>query len=804
MVLLVPPRLLRRTAVLAVLALLLSLGLAASGATAARAAGPTTISVNGASGGRTFDGIGAISGGGGNTRLLTDYPATQRQQILDYLFKPGYGADLQILKAEIGGDTNSTDGSESSHMHTAGAVDCTTGYEWWLMQQAKALNPSIKLYGLAWGAPGWIGGGNFWSTDTVDYLLKWLGCASSHGLTIDYLGGWNERGYNVSWYEQLRSALNSNGYGAVQIVAADSDWSVAGDVASNPAFAAAVSAIGVHYPCQGGDGGNADTCPGNATATGTGKPLWASENGSQDLDSGAPALIRSITRGYVDAHFTAYINWPVVAAVYPDLPYSTVGLVLASQPYSGAYSVGRSLWATAQVTQFTAPGWKFLDSGSGYLGGSESNGSYVTLKSTNNSDYSTVIETTTATAAQTVNLNVSGGLSTGAVHVWSTDLTSADPSTRMVQQSTVTPSGGSYALTVQPGRVYTLTTTTGQGSSTVTGPAQTPLPLPYSDTFDSDATGQQPRYLAQQQGAFEVTGCAAGRSGRCVTQQAPVKPIEWDGDSSPYTIGGSLNWTNYTVAADALIQQPGAVQLIARAGTQHAFGPAGIDDYYLQADNTGAWSLVRNNTAHTLTTLASGHVAALGTGAWHHLALTVNGSTLTAAIDGATVGSATDGTYGTGMAGLGTSGYQTDQFDNLTVTAAGTQSAGTGPIVSLADTAKCVDDNTGSSANGTKVQMWDCNGTGAQQWTAQSDGTVRTAGKCMDITGAATADGTLVELWDCNGGGNQQWQQRGGALINPASGKCLDDPGSNTANGTQLEIWTCNGGANQQWIAPTR
>jgi hypothetical protein len=32
--------------------------------------------------------------------------------------KPGYGAGLQILKAEIGGDPNSTDGSESSIEHT--------------------------------------------------------------------------------------------------------------------------------------------------------------------------------------------------------------------------------------------------------------------------------------------------------------------------------------------------------------------------------------------------------------------------------------------------------------------------------------------------------------------------------------------------------------------------------------------------------------------------------------------------------------------------------------------------------------
>ncbi|MEY9841655.1 hypothetical protein ABH941_006935 [Streptacidiphilus sp. EB103A] len=766
----------------------------------AHAATATTISVSGTSAGKTFDGIGAISGGGGNTRLLTDYPAAQQQQILNYLFKPGYGADLQILKVEIGGDTNSTDGSESSHMHTASAVNCGTGYEWWLMEQAKALNPSIKLYGLAWGAPGWIGGGSFWSTDMVNYLVNWLGCAKSHGLTIDYLGGWNERGYNIAWYEQLRSTLNADGYSAIQIVGADSDWSVATDIASNSAFANAVSIIGVHYPCAGGDGGTANTCSGNTTATGTGKPLWASENGSQDLNAGAAALIRSITRGYLDGGLTAYINWPVVAAVYPNLPYDTDGLVLAAQPWSGAYSVGKSLWATAQVTQFTAPGWQFLNTGSGYLGGSESNGSYVSLKSSSGGNYSTVIETTTATAAQTVTVNVSGGLSTGAVHVWATNLSASAATGGMVQQSDITPSGGSYSLTVQPGYIYTLTTTTGQGKGTAASPAQSALTLPYSDTFDSDTTDQQPRYLSQQQGAFEVEPCAGGRSGSCVAQQALVKPIEWDGDANPYTIGGSLGWTNYTVAADALIKTAGSVQLLGRAGTQHSFGPAGINDYYLQLSNTGAWSIVRNTTGNTLTTLASGTVTAPGLGSWHHLALTFNGSSISAAVDGTTVGSATDSSYIAGMVGLGTSGYQGDQFDNLTVTPVGTTPTAR-PIVAVDNSGKCVDDNNGSSTNGTKVQLWDCNLTAAQNWTVGTDGTVRSnGGACLDITGAATADGTLVELWTCNGGANQQWQQQGSALVNPASGKCLDDTGFNTANGTQLEIWTCNGGANQQWV----
>jgi hypothetical protein len=211
---------------------------------------------------------------------------------------------------------------------------------------------------------------------------------------------------------------------------------------------------------------------------------------------------------------------------------------------------------------------------------------------------------------------------------------------------------------------------------------------------------------------------------------------------------------------------------------------------------------VRNNTSDTLSTLASGTVTAPGTGTWHHLALTFNGSSISAAIDGTTVGTVTDSTYHSGMIGLGTSGYQTDQFDNLSVTLVGSATP-TGPIVAGDDTAECVDDNGGSSTNGTKIEMWDCNGSASSQsWTIESNGTIGINGKCMDITNGAVANGALVELWTCNGGGNQQWLPVNGMLVNPASGKCLDDPGFNTTQGTQLDIWTCDGGSNQQWSIP--
>jgi O-glycosyl hydrolase len=515
-----------------------------AGASSAAAATSTTIAVDGSQGGRTFDGIGALSAGA-NSRLLTDYPAAQQSQILDYLFKPGYGADLQILKVEIGGDTNSTDGAEPSMEHAQGAIVCNTGYEFRLMEQAKARNPNVKLYGLAWGAPGWIGGGNFWSTDMINYLVSWLGCAQQDGLTIDYLGGWNERGYTISWYEQLRSTLDSDGYSAVRIVGADSDWSVAGDIASDPTFANSVSIIGTHYPCgyDNGGAGSTDSCPGNSTAEATGKPLWASESGSLDMNSGAPTLIRSITRGYLDADLTAFINWPLVASIYPNLPYDTTGLLTANQPWSGNYSLGESLWATAQVTQFTQPGWQFINSSSGYLGGAESNGSYVTLKSPNGSDYSAILETTTASAAQTANFTVSGGLSTGTVHVWATDVNSPDPSTDFVHTQDITPTSGSYSLTMQPGYIYTVSTTTGQGKGTATSPAGGSLALPYTDNFDADATGSEAKYLSDMQGAYQVEPCANGRSGQCVQQTAPT-PTRCSATRDGPTTRSARTWTS--------------------------------------------------------------------------------------------------------------------------------------------------------------------------------------------------------------------------------------------------------------------
>jgi Ricin-type beta-trefoil lectin domain/Putative Ig domain len=141
--------------------------------------------------------------------------------------------------------------------------------------------------------------------------------------------------------------------------------------------------------------------------------------------------------------------------------------------------------------------------------------------------------------------------------------------------------------------------------------------------------------------------------------------------------------------------------------------------------------------------------------------------------------------------------------------------AGSGPV-RLALGGKCLDDANNSSANGNKIQIWNCNGGTAQNWKFRPDGTpggagtLNIQGKCADVTNRSTTPGAKIQLWSCNGGASQQWFITGsGFLLNPASGLCLDDPGSSTANGTRVDIAACTAdpntgiaAANRDWTLP--
>ncbi len=387
----------------------------------------TTITIDATKGGRVFDGVGAISGGGGNSVQLVSYPEPQRSDILDYLFRPGKGAELQILKVEIGGDAFSSCGAEPSHEHSRGAMNPNGGYEWWLMREAKARNPDITFYGLAWAAPGWIGGGHFWCQDMIDYLVDWVGCAASHSLTIDYLGGWNEQGYDCAWFKSLRKSLDMAGHTGTKIVSSDKDpynwaidrtyrpevpWAIADEMKSDSELAAAIGVLGAHDVCSYPTTGI--QCWSTATAVACGKPLWHSEVGAMPGVDGSP-MIRSVIRGYIDAKMTGHIHWPLITTQPPGLHYLDRGLIWAAQPRSGHYIPKAMLGAIAAVTQFTKPGWVHIDSACGYLGGNRANGAYMALRAPDAKAWSLIVETTTATGQQNVTVTIKGGLLLGRV-----------------------------------------------------------------------------------------------------------------------------------------------------------------------------------------------------------------------------------------------------------------------------------------------------------------------------------------------------------------------------------------------------
>ncbi len=622
------------------------------GTAAARTAEPI-INVDGRSEGRTFAGLGALSAGA-SSRLLMDYPEPQRSEILDFLFRPNFGASLHHLKVEIGGDVNSTDGTEPSHARTREEFEqprpaCyQRGYEWWIMREAKRRNPHILLDVLQWGAPAWIGGGNFWSRDNAEFIAAFIhGAQRCHGLDVDFCGLWNERPHNTAWIKVLRKTLDARGLAQVKIIAADECdgarmWNIGKEVLADRELAGAIYAIGAHYP-------HAHSTP---ECVKTNKPLFASEDGPWRGDwPGACTLAQAYNRNYIVGRMTKTVIWSLISSYYDILPLPNSGPMKALEPWSGHYEVQPAIWAIAHTTQFTQPGWKYLDSGCGMLKGE---GSYVALRSPGGrGDCSIIAETVDARSPQSVILHIGGGLSQGPLHVWRTNERS-----QFEQLADVAVARGAARVTLEPGSIYSLTTTTGQHRGRTAVPPTADFPLPYTDDFESYEPGKYAKYFSDQAGVFEVARRGDGR-GKCLRQVVDKKGIEWQPMREPCTIIGSKTWQNYTVSIDARIEGHGSVSLFGRVSgvTQNA---EPLKGYRLAIAADGQWALSGGKTV-----LAKGRVP-LDPETWHKLKLTLVGPQITANLDGSDLGTVVDVAHRKGMAAIGTA-WNCAEFDNFTV-----------------------------------------------------------------------------------------------------------------------------------------
>ncbi|KAL4231126.1 hypothetical protein ACF0H5_008709 [Mactra antiquata] len=454
--------------------------------------------------GRRFDGIGGISGGGATSKLLMNYPEKQRNEILDYLFLPNYGASLHILKVEIGGDGQSTDGTEASHMHDPWDENYQRGYEWWLMVEAKKRNPDIKIYGLPWSFPGWLnpmGQRNPYRFPvlTSQYVVKWIqGAYTYYNVTVDFVGIWNEKDYDIVYIKTLRKELDKAGLQHVRVVAPDSprinDWKISADILNDPELDAAVYAIGSHYP------GTLST----KQAVETGKPLWASEDYSTFNDlTGGGCWARILNQNYVNGNMTGTISWNLIAAYYDTLPFTRDGLMTAESPWSGNYVVESPIWITAHTTHFTQRGWNYYRHGKG-SGHFVLGGSYVSLTSPDGKDLTIVIETMShdhslcirpplpkyTVNKQNVKFEIHGQFANlTKLYMWKTvfNFKKNSSSTFFKQQVPVEVINGEFNLDLDVDVVITLTTVANKNNKSYPSPPPPAkeFPLPYNEDFEN-------------------------------------------------------------------------------------------------------------------------------------------------------------------------------------------------------------------------------------------------------------------------------------------------------------------------------
>ena len=630
-----------------------------------------TINIDGTAGGKRFDGIGAVSGGGATSVLLKDYLEPQRSQVLDLLFKPNFGASISALLVEVPGDGNSTQGSEPSHMHSREDENYSRGYEWWLMNEAKKRNPSITLDANAWGCPKWIGGGNFWSQDMCDYYTKWInGLKNVYGIKLDAVGCRNEKGVNEDFVKKFRATLNASGLSNVKIQGFDNwgkekfDWCK--DMKTDSVLRAAVSIMSAHTMYE---------MPAPADiiklSEDLGKPIWNSEEHIYKKGYDCEiSMVESFNKNFIESGVTMIVNWYLVASTYGVEPFpEDPAIMVAREPWGGNYYTRPVLWGYAHYGQFSKAGWQYVN---GACGKFSNGGTYVTLKSPG-TDYSIIAETKNAKGSQKILFKVSGGLSAGRLCVWR-----SNEQEQFVRLNDIIPEDGTFDITLEPESIYSISTTTGQQKGSFSDiPVSKPFPFPYCETFEEYTTpaawGYLPHYTADIAGIFEIAE-RPDKKGKCLRQVIEAGAQSWAPEWMPYTIIGDRNWKDYEVSGDVCLTDGGRAGVMGRingTGTGYGCKPNG---YYMILSSDGTCSLYvskqdEKNEMGTL--LASGKISNIAADQWHTLMLSFSRSAIEGFVDKIQVLSAVDSTFSEGMAGLMTGSIDKTKniawFDNLMI-----------------------------------------------------------------------------------------------------------------------------------------
>ena len=133
---------------------------------------------------------------------------------------------------------------------------------------------------------------------------------------------------------------------------------------------------------------------------------------------------------------------------------------------------------------------------------------------------------------------------------------------------------------------------------------------------------------------------------------------------------------------------------------------------------------------------------------------------------------------------------------------------------SVAHPGRVLDLTAGSTANGTRLQLWQANNSPAQAFALASTTdalpngtytlTVANTSLAIDVANASYASGANVQVFQSNNSGAQKWNVARNAdgtytIVNAASGKALDVAGGSAYSGANVQQYQPNGSAAQRW-----
>lgn len=431
-------------------------------------------------------------------------------------------------------------------------------------------------------------------------------------------------------------------------------------------------------------------------------------------------LANRSVKSYANSKRTHYIFQPAIGSFYEGAQYSHKELVSARDPWSGYLHYDAALYVMQHFTQFARTGWENDTNTAGIwrtvpeasysgvsgtvdLDGSNGAPSYMTLADPRKKDFSTIVVNdsdqpkTYRIKAENMRLG-----SDPTMEIWETRGPDAGRPyganfKRLVDE--IRPGGdGYYTYTVKPRSIVTLTTLDKSHDKA------TKQRLPESrdrTVLDTDATGKkhntrdnvlyaddfgyeeegkvqvgtgngahkasrpylrsrgnQPRYMVDQTGAWEVGEDASGNNVLYQYMDQSMKDTGAWNRNTPNTTVGDFRWENYRATVDVSFPDPDGG--LAALGVRQQKGMAISDAAYnVRIGPTGAWTFYEYGTA-----VASGTVAASDS---YRLAIEAKGATITTYIDGKAVSTYQDPTPQTeGRVKLGTDFHKT-AFDNLKV-----------------------------------------------------------------------------------------------------------------------------------------